>query len=76
MKVTIEPAATDESLLMRIAHAFARQLCGGKRLGASEGEIKTVMLPLQSHNLEWSEKDKKYLPKIKGERENERQKKD
>ena len=76
MKVTIEPAATDESLLMRIAHAFVKQLRGGKRLGAFDGKIKTIMLPLQSHNLEWSEKDKKYLPKIKGERENERQKKD
>ena len=76
MKVTISPAASDESLLMRIAHAFVRQLCGGKRLGASEGEIKTVMLPLQSHNLEWDESSKSYLPKIKGEKRNERRKKD
>jgi len=70
MKIKIEPAATDEKLLTRIARAFARQL--SHRFGSLEKKPETTLLPLQSHNLEWSEKDKKFLPKIKGERKNEK----
>ena len=70
MKVEITPGTSDKRLLWRIARAFGRQL--SSRFGSHEKPPETILLPLQSHNLEWDEEHKKYLPNIKGEVKNEK----
>ena len=73
MKITVKPGTSNEQTLRRIAIAFAKQLFSGRRLGALERPPKTILLPLQSHNLEIGD-DGDAQPKIKGEEKNDKDK--